>query len=91
MDIDKKLDLLKNIQSVEEPPFLLTRIRQRIQSLELLPAPRSWKWTMALAGAVILVLNLGVIFKTANTPKNTSVESIAVSMNLSSGNTLYDE
>jgi hypothetical protein len=91
MDIEKKLDLLKNIQSVDEPPFLLTRIRQRIQSLELAPAPRSWKWALALAGATILVLNLGIIFKTVNTPKNTSVEAIAVSMNLSSGNNLYDE
>jgi len=91
MDIDKKLDLLKNIQSVDEPPFLLTRIRQRIQSLELSPAPRSWKWALALAGAAILVLNLGIIFKTADASKNTSVESIAVSMKLSSGNNLYDE
>jgi hypothetical protein len=91
MDIDKKLDLLKNIQTVDEPPFLLTRIRQRIQSLELSPAPRSWKWALALSGAAIVVLNLGIIFKTANTSKNTSIESIAVSMNLSSGINLYNE
>ena len=91
MDIEKKLDLLKNIQTVDEPPFLLTRIRQRIQSLELSPAPRSWKWALVLAGAAILVLNLGVIFKTANTTNNSSVESVAISMHLSSGNNLYDE
>ena len=70
MDIDKKLDLLKKIQSVDEPPFLLTRIRQRIQSLELSPAPRSWKWALVLAGAAIVALNLGIILKTANTAKN---------------------
>ena len=67
MDIDKKLDLLKKIQSVDEPPFLLTRIRQRIQSLELSPAPRSWKWALALAGAAVVILNLGIILKTVNT------------------------
>ena len=46
MDIDKKLDLLKNIQSVDEPPFLLTRIRQRIQSLNcrLLPGVGNGRW-----------------------------------------------
>jgi len=91
MDIDKKLDLLRKIQSVDEPPFLLTRIRQRIQSLELSPAPRSWKWALVLTGAAIVVLNLGIILKTANTAKNSSIETIAISMNLSSGNNLYDE
>jgi len=91
MDIDKKLDLLRKIQSMDEPPFLLTRIRQRIQSLELSPAPRSWKWALVLTGAAIVVLNLGIILKTANTAKNSSIETIAISMNLSSGNNLYDE
>jgi hypothetical protein len=91
MDIDKKLDLLNNIQSVDEPAFLLTRIKQRIQSLELSPAPSSWKWALALAGAVIIILNLGIIRKTSNTTEHSSIESIAVSMNLSSGNNLYDE
>ena len=91
MDIDKKLDLLKKIQSVDEPPFLLTRIRQRIQSPEFSPAPRSWKWALVLAGAAVVVLNLGIILKTASTAKKSSVEAIAVSMNLSSGNNLYDE
>jgi hypothetical protein len=76
---------------VDEPPFLLTRIRQRIQSLELPPAPRSWKWALVLTGAAIVVLNLGIIIKTANTAKKSRIESIAVSMNLSSGNNLYDE
>jgi hypothetical protein len=93
MDLNKKLDLLKQIKEVETPPFLLTRIRQQLQNLQHTAAPVKWKWAFAVTSVVILLLNISMLFKSsfAAPKKNTGIENIVSSMNLSTANDLYNE
>jgi hypothetical protein len=93
MNIDKKLDLLKRIKEVDAPPFLLTRIRQKIQNLADVEAPVKWKWAFALASVVMLVLNISVLVKSSavSPVKKPGIENVINSMNLSSANDLYNE
>ena len=93
MDVDNKLNLLKQVKVVEAPPFLLTRIRQQIQNLNDIEAPVKWKWTFAITSVVILVLNVSVFFKQADskTENTTAIETVVSSMNLSTKNNIYNE
>ncbi len=93
MNIDNKLDLLKQIREVDAPPFLLTRIRQQIQNLDNEAAPVKWKWAFAFTSVAILVLNISIFFKTANTieTKTTGIKTVINSMNLASSNNIYHE
>ncbi len=92
MNIDKKLDRLKEIKEVAVPPFLLTRIKQHIQSLQETPAPVKWKWAFAGTAIFILALNLSIVLKSSET-KSTEpgIENVVKSMHLSSSNNLYYE
>lgn len=95
MNIDNKLDLLKQIKEVDAPPFLLTRIRQQIENLSNVEAPVKWKWAFAASAILILALNISVFFKsadtTASTAKNSGIENVVNSMNLTTTNDLYNE
>jgi hypothetical protein len=93
MNIDKKLDLLKQIKAVEAPPFLLTRIHQQINNLGDAEAPVKWKWAFALTSFVILAFNFSILRSSSSsaTKKNAGVENIVKTMNLSTQNDLYNE
>lgn len=91
MNIDNKLDELKKIKQVDAPPFLLTRIRQQIQSLEKAPAPVKWKWTFAATAIIILALNVSIVFKSGDSETNSGVNDIVSAMHLSNSNALYNE
>ena len=93
MDIDSKLNQLKQIQEVEAPPFLLTRIHQQIKSLNDKPAPAKWKLAFAICTALILSLNLSIIFsKTDTNPLSVAeIDVVVNSMTLSNSNELYHE
>jgi hypothetical protein len=93
MNIDKKLDLLKQIKEVDAPPFLLTRINQQINNPGNTGASLKWKWAFALASVVILALNISILLTASSTAtkKNVGVESVVNAMNLSTQNDLYNE
>lgn len=92
MNIDNKLDVLKEIKEVDAPPFLLTRIRQQIQSLQDAPAPVKWKWAFAVSTILVLALNISILFKSTDTQTTKpGIENVVKSMNLSSSNSLYNE
>lgn len=95
MNINTKLDLLKQIKQVDAPHFLLTRIRQQIENLSYVEAPVKWKWAFAASAILILALNVSIFFKSADTTtaagKNTGIENVVKSMNLTSTNNLYNE
>lgn len=92
MDIDKKLDLLKQIRQVDAPPFLLTRIRQQLHTAANTEAPVKWKWAFAVTGIVILALNVSILFKTSgNEEKSTGIKEVFTTMQLSPANELYHE
>ena len=58
MNIDDELERLRQIQPVEAPPFLLTRIRARLRGQEMESTPRSWQWAGALAFSLLLLGNV---------------------------------
>ena len=92
MNIDQKLDLLKQITQVDVPPFLLTRIRQQLNTLANTEAPVKWKWAFAVTGIVILALNVSILFKTSgNEEKNGGIKEVFTTMQLSPANALYHE
>jgi hypothetical protein len=93
MDLNKKLDLLKQVKQVDAPPFLLTRIKQQLQNMQQAEAPVKWKWAFAVTSIVILLLNISMLFTSpfSGTKKNTGIESIVRTMNLSTANDLYNE
>lgn len=87
-----KLDLLKEIRQVDAPPFLLTRIRQRLNIYAAAQAPVSWKWALVLTGIVVLAFNISILFNTAgNKEKNTGIQDVLITMQLSPANELYHE
>ncbi len=98
MNMDNKLNLLKQIKAVDAPPFLLTRIRQQIQNQEVEEAPVKWKWAFALTSVLILVLNISILIRSTNNTSNTTkveqkagIENVVNSMNLSTTNDVYHE
>jgi hypothetical protein len=93
MNVDTKLDLLKQIKKVDAPPFLLTRISQHIHNFNNTRVPLKWKWTFTLTSIVVIALNLSIYFKfSAATEKRTvGIESIVSSMSLSTPTDLYNE
>ena len=99
MNIDKKLELLKQIKAVDEPPFLLTRIRQQIQNAGTVAAPVKWKWAFGTVAVIVLLLNVSILFSVTSVKQinegvineNTGIEKVVSSMNLNSSNALYHE
>jgi hypothetical protein len=93
MEYNKNMDVLKQIKEVDAPPFLLTRIKQQIQNQQLAEAPLKWKWSFALAFAVVLALNISTLLGAGNIveKKHPGVENIVNSLGLSATNDLYYE
>ena len=91
MDIDKKLELLKKIQKVDAPPFLLTRVTERINSYTIEKAPASWRLAFFAVAIVVLGLNGSVLFKSLEKQNENSIEEVISSMKLSNSNDLYNE
>jgi hypothetical protein len=94
MDINKTLDLLKQIKQTEAPPFLLTRIRQQLQNLQHTEAPVRWKWAFAASLIIILAINISMLKNAANVypvTENTEAQNIVNSLNLSTQNDFYNE
>jgi hypothetical protein len=93
MDIDNKLDVLKNIKKVDAPPFLLTRVKQQIDNLSNVEVPIKWKWAFAMTAVIIMMLNMTIFLKSSVTSEKetTGVENVINDMNLSTKNDLYNE
>jgi len=80
-------DNLGKIQRVEAPPYLFTRIQQKIESEKRERMPLRMALILNLSFAVILVINSMVFI--GYDSKSTSIESYAESIHLISNNTLY--
>jgi hypothetical protein len=81
-------DILDNISRVDAPPFLYTRIRQKIENYKEKVSPTAiWATTATLC--LIVIFNLFVISKNNNSNTETA-NALVNSMNLNPGNTLYE-
>ena len=91
MDIEKKLDALKKIKQADPPPFLYSNIEATIQSHNEGAVPVRWRWTAAVAFAVLLVLNIYVMVDAPKKNKSAGIESLVNELHLTSSNSLYNE
>lgn len=65
------IDILKQIQKVEPPPFLFTRIEAKIHYQD----QKTNRWFWATSVALILVMVCNILVFTLNSTKKQSVES----------------
>ncbi len=87
-----ELDGLKKINRVDAPPFLLTRIQGRLESLnQSVEAPIQWRWSFAAAAMLILTLNTGILLTKMNNQPESSISEVVSSMQLSNQNSFYNE
>jgi len=86
-----KLDLLQQVQKVEAPPFLYTRILQRISSVQETPAPIKWRFAFAAVAVLLLALNISILLSSKPKTKSNNIDTVVSSMNLSTSNELYHE
>ncbi|MFA9212545.1 MAG: hypothetical protein ACEQSR_01685 [Candidatus Methylacidiphilales bacterium] len=84
--IDNELNKLANIQKVDVPIFLFTRIKSKIntQSQQFEP---TFVWRISLALVIILLLNAAVVTINLNGKKHEN--SLAKTMRLTPNNELY--
>ncbi len=87
--MNNNLSILKDIQEVEAPDFLFTRIKQEIESKQYNVFTFSTTFSIGICLLVILILNVSFIFKYYEIlPKLNNNE---YTMNLMSNNSLYNE
>ncbi len=91
MNIDQKLDLLKKIQKVDAPPFILTRIRQRLDSAELMPASTAWKLAFGSGLLLVAALNVSILLLRFSNTNKSQIQEIVSTMDLSNQNDFYNE
>ncbi len=89
--MESKLDILKRVRKEEAPPFLYTRILQRISLLPEAPAPVKWRFAFAATAVLLLILNIGILFSSKPKPQSGGIETVVNSMQLSTSNELYHE
>jgi hypothetical protein len=63
-----KLDILSKVSKADAPPFLYTRITQRLQTLAEAPASVKFKFAFAAAAVTVLLLNVFVLIKNNQQP-----------------------
>jgi hypothetical protein len=86
--MDKKLELLSQIESVEAPPFLLTRIRQKIENERVNQFSPRVSWALGFSVFLIVSLNIAVLFE--NQAKSAEITpSFAQNMELLPQNDFY--
>jgi len=83
MDLEK----LGKIQKVETPPFLFTKIQQKIELSKKEKMPKNISWALSISFALLLVIN-GFVFFNTNSKTNTT-ENYASAIHLTSNNSLY--
>ncbi|MBK0382334.1 hypothetical protein I5M32_05110 [Pedobacter sp. SD-b] len=90
MNIEERLNKLSNINKVDSPPFMFTRIQQKINEVLPQEAPLYFKWSFVLTAVIILALNI-VAIKNQKANGNSSLEKVATEMQLKNNNDFYNE
>ncbi len=82
-------DMLEYINKVEAPPFLLTRIRQKIANVAEQPVAPKWVLAACTSLLLIVALNIYIISGSSENP-HPNQPNLAQSMNLYPQNSLYE-
>ncbi|MBP6673470.1 MAG: hypothetical protein KA247_09990 [Bacteroidetes bacterium] len=91
MNIDTELNTLQKIRPADAPPFLFTRIEQRIASRSDSTTSVKLRFVVVSSLFVLAVLNvIAVSSFTVDRDPDTGIRHLASEMNLSSSNNLYE-
>ncbi len=91
MNIDTELNKLEKIRPVDAPPFLFTRIEQRIASVSQSSVSTKFRFAVISSLLALAVINIIVVSSFAGIKTHSSsIQHLAISMNLSSSNDLYE-
>ena len=88
MKNDHEFELLRKVEKVDAPPFLLTRIQAKINALEADKMPFSWQLSGVFAIGLTLIINFTALQNFLNRPSNT-LDGVANSMQLNPNLQLY--
>lgn len=85
--MENELNILDQVQKVNAPPFLLTRIQQRIRNKKESQFSPTISWVLSLSLAIIVVVNGAVLTNMIIASKQE--KTLLQSMNLLPNNELY--
>jgi hypothetical protein len=81
------LDVLNQIKKVDAPPFLLTRIKQKIEASRPEKFSKSLSWSLSVSLAFVLGLNIMTIIHNRTSIKQEN--SIVQTMDMLPHNSIY--
>lgn len=81
------IDQLSKIKEVEVPPFLLTRILQKIERNRASVLPKAFVRAFSLSFVLLLLLNFGAVFYSLKS--DSGKVNLIESMNLAPSNSIY--
>ncbi|OAQ38253.1 hypothetical protein A5893_15785 [Pedobacter psychrophilus] len=90
MNIEEKLNLLSKIEQVDAPPFMFTRIQQKINEAKTQEIPAYFKWSFGFVAIMIITLNITAI-KVQKTDSKSGLDKVATEMQLKNNNNFYNE
>ena len=91
MNLEDRLNKLSEINKVDAPQFLFTRIEQQIKNLQERNIKPVFKFAYAGLAILILSVNILVIGNYYQSEKKNSLEIVVQNMQLQSTNNLYHE
>jgi len=85
--MENELNILDQVQKVSAPPFLLTRIQQRIRNKKESQFSPTLSWVLSLSLAIVVVANGAVLTNMIIASKKE--KTLLQGMNLLPNNELY--
>lgn len=85
--MENELNILDQVQKVSAPPFLLTRIQQRIRNTKESTFSPALTWLLSLSLGVVVIVNGALLVNTFIASKQE--KNLVQSMNLLPQNELY--
>jgi len=89
-NMNNPIDLLEQIKKVDAPPFLLTRIKQKIENAQQASFSKGLSWSLVISLCMMLLLNIAVMIKYTNTTTSIQDSTLAAAMNFLPTNSLYE-
>lgn len=83
------IELLSHIQQVDAPPFLFTRIQQKIKEEKENQLSPKWAWTLGISVLLFMTLNIALFSSHNRENKQNYEQEMAQSFQLLPNNTLY--
>jgi hypothetical protein len=91
MNLENRLNKLSEINQVDAPPFLYTKIEQRIINLQEKKINPVFKFAFTGLIAFILITNVLVLNNYYASKKSNNLEVVVQNMQLQNNNTFYNE